>query len=97
MLSRDELAVWYERLRLPAEARVIIDGIRSSDRARRVGGGRRNVAGRYPSKKMGLTIQFESHRVELAAIYEMEHSPDVREYYDEPPSARERAPRGREY
>jgi putative transposase len=35
---------------------------------------------------MGFTIQFESHRVELAAIYEMEHDRDVLEYYDQPPS-----------
>jgi transposase InsO family protein len=34
---------------------------------------------------MGVTIQFESHRVELAAIYEMEHDADVFEYYDQPP------------
>jgi putative transposase len=86
MLSQDELALWYERLSLPAEARVIIDHIRSSDPARRVGGGRRNVIGRYPSKKMGVTIQFESHRVELAAIYEMEHSLDALEFYDQPQS-----------
>jgi hypothetical protein len=32
-----------------------------------------NVSGRYPSKKMGCTIQFESHRGELAFIYQMEH------------------------
>ena len=59
MLSRDELVVWYERLQLPAEARAVIDCVRSSDPARRVGGGRRNVTGRYPSKKMGVTVQFE--------------------------------------
>jgi transposase InsO family protein len=35
---------------------------------------------------MGFTVQFESHRVELAAIYEMEHDSDVLEYYDQPPS-----------
>ena len=86
MLSRDELVVWYERLQLPAEARAVIDCVRSSDPARRVGGGRRNVTGRYPSKKMGVTVQFESHRVELAAIYEMEHAPGTLEYYDQPPS-----------
>jgi len=86
VLSRDELVLWYERLKLPADARAIIDCVRSSGPARRVGGGRRNVTGRYPSKKMGVTIQFESHRVELAAIYEMEHAPDTLEYYDQPPS-----------
>ncbi len=31
-----------------------------------------------------MTIQFESHRVELAAIYAMEHDPDVLEFYDQP-------------
>ena len=35
---------------------------------------------------MGVTIQFESHRVELAAIYELEHDQDVVEYYDQPPT-----------
>jgi transposase InsO family protein len=35
---------------------------------------------------MGVTIQFESHRVELAFVYEMEHDSDVLEYYDQPPS-----------
>ncbi len=34
-----------------------------------MGGGRQNVSGRYPSKKMGVIIQFESHRVrKIAAI-----------------------------
>jgi hypothetical protein len=67
------------------EGRSVIHQIRSSDPARRVGGGHRNVSGRYPSKKMGVTIQFESHRVELARIYELEHDPDVLEYWDQPP------------
>jgi len=35
---------------------------------------------------MGITIQFESHRVELPFVYEMEHDPGVLEYYDQPPS-----------
>jgi hypothetical protein len=35
---------------------------------------------------MGVTIQFESHRVELPFVYEMEHDPAVLEYYDQPPS-----------
>jgi putative transposase len=35
---------------------------------------------------MGVFIQFESHRVELAASYEMEHDPLTLEFYDQPPS-----------
>jgi hypothetical protein len=86
MLENEDFLAWFQRLRLPECARAIIHQIRSSEPARRVGGGRQNVSGRYPSKKMGVIIQFESHRVELARIYELEHDPEVLEYWDQPPS-----------
>ena len=86
MLAAVDVLGWYERIGLSKEARTAIDHIRTSDPARRVGGGRRNVSGRYPSRKMGCTIQFESHRVELAAVYELEHDPDVLEDFDQPPT-----------
>lgn len=86
MLNPSELKAWCCRLNLNEPAQKIIDQIRSSEPARRVGGGRSNVSGLYPSRKMGATIQFESHRVELAAIYAMEHDPLTLEFYDQPPS-----------
>lgn len=86
MLGDEELLAWFQHVRLPECGRSIVRQIRSSDPARRVGGGRRKVSGRYPSRKMGITIQFESHRVELARIYELEHDPGVLEYWDQPPS-----------
>lgn len=86
MLNENDLAAWYQRLNLNERARKIIDQVRSSEPARRVGGGRSNVSGRYPSRKMGKTVQFESHRVELAAVYEMEHDHHTLEFYDQPPS-----------
>jgi transposase InsO family protein len=86
MLNAVDLLAWYTKLGIAERAKVVIDHIRSSDPARRVGGGRRNVSGFYPSKKMGVTIQFESHRVELAAVYELEHDDEVLEYFDQPPS-----------
>ncbi|PYY12395.1 MAG: integrase [Acidobacteria bacterium] len=43
MLSSEELRSWYERLNLSPETRSVIDQVRSSEPARRVGGGRRNV------------------------------------------------------
>src|SRR5689334_4645866 len=92
MLSREDLLVWYRCLGLSEEARAVIDRVRSADPSRRVESGRGNVSGRYPSRKMGVTIQFESHRVELAGIYEMEHDGDVLEYYDQPPSIELRYP-----
>ena len=85
MLGHDDLLVWFQRLALAESARSLIEEIRSSGPSRRVGGGRSNVSGRYPSRKMGVTIQFESHRVELAGIYEMEHDDTVLEYFDQPP------------
>src|SRR5207249_4866720 len=86
MLSDEEFVLWCKRLSLSREAQSAIATIRSAGPARRVGGGRENVSGRYPSRKMGVTIQFESHRVELAFVYEMEHDPDVLEYYDQAPT-----------
>lgn len=86
MLGQDDLLAWFQRLSVPEPTRSMIDYIRSSGPSRRVGGGRSNVSGRYPSRKMGVTIQFESHRVELAGIYEMEHDATVLEYFDQPPA-----------
>ncbi|PTL35292.1 integrase [Candidatus Methylomirabilis limnetica] len=85
MLTSDDLRAWSQRLSLSEEGRAAIDRVRCSPPSRLVGGGRNNVSGRYPSKKMGAMIQFESHRVELPTIYELEHDPDVLEFYDQPP------------
>lgn len=86
MLSEEEFVSWCGRLSLSREAQAVVAQVRRANPARRVGGGCHNVSGRYPSRKMGSTIQFESHRVELAFIYEMEHDDDVLEYYDQPSS-----------
>ena len=86
MLSHCDLQSWYIRLGLPEQARHAIDHIRSSDPSRHVRSGHANVTGRYPSRKMGFTIQFESHRVELAAVYDLEHDAEVLEYWDQPGS-----------
>jgi putative transposase len=86
MLTNEEFIVWCHRLALSQEAQTLIRNIRASNPTRQVGGGQRNVSGRYPSRKMGVTIQFESHRVELPFVYEMEHQQEVLEYYDQPPS-----------
>ena len=86
MLSEQDFAAWAKRINLSDDAQSAIAQVRRSDPARRVGGGRSNVTGRYPSRKMGVTIQFESHRVELPAIFELEYDDSVLEYYDQAPS-----------
>jgi transposase InsO family protein len=86
MLTPDEFEEWCKYHELPELSRATLKHIRSVEPARRVGGGRKNVSGFYPSKKMGKSIQFESHKVELPFIYELEHDEDVKEFYDQPPA-----------
>ena len=86
MLNDADYIDWCLKLGLDETTRATITAARSHHPTRRVGGGRQNVSGRYPSRKMGVTIQFESHRVELPFVYETEHDPTVLEYYDQPPS-----------
>ena len=58
--------------------------MRESEPSRAVGGGSKNVVGAYPSKKMGKSLQFESHSLELAGLYLKEHDKLVLEMYDQP-------------
>lgn len=83
MLSNIEIEQWHRRLNLSDEAQGIIHQIRASQPVRAVQSFKGNVSGRYPSRKMGVTIQFESHKNELAFIYEYENDDDVLEYYDQ--------------
>jgi putative transposase len=84
MLSEEAFEQWCRDLELSEQTKALIAHIRVAPPVRRVQSAKGNVSGRYPSKKMGRSIQFESHRLELAAIHEMEHDPDVLEYYDQP-------------
>lgn len=85
MLSDEGFALWCQALGLTEQARSLVAEVRGSPPARLVHSRAGNVAGRYPSRKMERTIQFESHRGELAAIYELEHDTEALEYYDQPP------------
>jgi len=78
MLSRAACQQHINHLGLSAEARHLVATIRTSPPSRNVAGRAGNVCVRYPSRA-------ESHHVELAAIYLMEHDPAVLEYYDQPP------------
>ncbi len=83
-MKADEFLEWRQRLQLSASTVAAIENIRSMAPSRRVQGRAKNVSGVYPSQKMGQTIQFESHKVELWAIYLMEHDAEVLEFYDQP-------------
>lgn len=80
------LATYCTRLRLSEAAQAMLARVRNSQPARSVRGRVGNVTVRYPSRKMGRTIQAESRTVELLAILDKEFDPSVLEYYDQPPS-----------
>lgn len=84
MFSEERFQQWLKRLNFTEAAINIIKMVRTSEPSRLVQSGRGNVSGRYSSSKMGVTIQFESHKNELAYIYRVEHDNDVEEYYDQP-------------
>lgn len=84
MLTQDQLSQYCQHLGLSEPARAVVRSIRASPPLRRVRGSAKNVTVRYPSRKMGQVIQAESHRNELAFVYEMEYDETVLEYYDQP-------------
>ncbi len=85
MMTRSAFSSWCEKLEFSKSSIEIIGRIRDSQPSRSVGGGSQNVAGTFPSKKMGVLIQFESHKVELPGLYIKEHDDSVLEMYDQPP------------
>jgi putative transposase len=84
LLTEIEFTSWCSRLSLSREAEEIVRKIRSSPPARKVRQNKQSVPGFYSSRKMGCTIQFESHTVEFPHVYAHEHDPDVLEYYCQP-------------
>ena len=87
MLTEEEFESLVDMLGIPTEGRVILSSIRAGDPERRVASSRvaGNVSGTFPSRKMGRTIQFESHSVELRAILvKYEYDSDCLEYWDQP-------------
>ncbi|GHO87136.1 TnsA endonuclease N-terminal domain-containing protein [Dictyobacter formicarum] len=82
-LTAEEFHSWCQHLHLSKETEALSATIRESPPVRKVRGRANNVSGRYPSFKMGVSIQFESQYVELWAIYAMERDDDVLEFYDQ--------------
>jgi putative transposase len=88
MLTKEQFDIWCINNQLTNEGKRVIENIRSSQPARRVQSSIKNVPGQYPSRKMGMSIQYESHTLELPFIYVIEHDNTVLEYYDQPNQAK---------
>lgn len=84
MLSEIEFLSWCEKNKISKSTHDYINNnIRHTQPVRSVGNGK-STQGKYPSKKMGVHIQWESRSVEGPAVLMMEHDDDVLEYYDQP-------------
>lgn len=83
-LSEKDFNDWCSHNQISSEAKAFVQRIRHSEPTRRVKSGAYSVSGTFPSRKMGVTIQYESHKNELPFIHELEHDPEVLEFYDQP-------------
>ena len=83
-LTDEEFHAWCQRNQIEPETATYIQRLRTASPERKVRGRASNVSGRYPSVKMGFSIQFESQHVELWGCHTMERDDDVLEYYDQP-------------
>ena len=83
-LSKKEFKDWCQENKVSKQTQLLIEKIRNTEPSRRTESSSFSVSGRFPSKKMGVVIQSESHRVELPFIHELEHDPNVLEFYDQP-------------
>src|SRR6266702_395768 len=84
MMTPAAFQQWCRTLALPPATCDLLATILASQPVRRVTSRANNMSGTYPSDKMGVTVQFESHKVELWAILVMDRDPDVLEVYDQP-------------
>ena len=64
-LTDEEFRVWCQSNQIEPQTEASIQRIRESEPSRKVQSRASNVSGRYPSVKMGCSIQFESQHVEL--------------------------------
>jgi len=89
----------YRASGLTEAGRAYIAAVRSTPPARRVGGTKfLSVSCRFPSEKMGCTIQAESRTAEYPFALTLELDDDVVEFYDQPTPVRvERIRSGRKH
>ena len=83
-LTDVELNDYFRRLQLPKIGADYVRQVRTNPPGRSVAGGRANLSGSVPSRKMKATIQFESRTTELPYIYMLENDLNVLEFWDQP-------------
>ncbi len=85
MLSHDELSLHCEKHNLSGQAQSIVNRVRATDPARRVRSAFGQKLSRYPSRKMGFSLQAEGD-AQFAMLMVWEHDDRVYEVWDQPPA-----------
>lgn len=80
----EKIRAFAEQRNLPFNTCRLIDRIFGSAPARAVQSRHGNIQGRYPSEKIGATIQYESGNYERAHVILLENDPRVVAYCDQP-------------
>lgn len=83
MMSENEFYEWANDIHLREPARQFLTWVRKSDPSRSVQGRRSNMRGPFASRKMGLSLGFESE-LELAFLSVDELDDDVLEVWSQP-------------
>jgi hypothetical protein len=87
MLNHDQVIDLCRTAGLTPTGVAYVQRVRATEPARRVGGTRfLSVAGRFPSTKMGRSIQAESRTGEYPLVLTLELDDEVLEYFDQPES-----------
>jgi putative transposase len=76
--------LWCRARALTPSTCDYLSSVRGSQPVRHVTSRANNVSGAYPSRKMGVTIQFESQNPELWAIVAMDRDESVLEFFEQP-------------
>lgn len=84
MLTDQELLQFCEELKFSVKALAEIRRICSQGPLQGVRSIGDNLSGHYPSCKMTSRLQYESRRIELPFIYQIEQDDNVLDQYDQP-------------
>ena len=84
MMTDLEFDIWCAKNHVEKPAIMAIQRIRQGNPSRNVRSGAGHVSGKFASRKMGLTLQYESGTLEYPTLFEFESDASILEYYDQP-------------
>lgn len=82
--TEEQILQYCTDLDLPERTQALLKEIIDGRPVRNVKSGRSNVTAHFPSQKDGLSVQAESHTVELVFVHEYEYDKDVLGFLDQP-------------